>query len=252
MTDVSPVVQAAIRELVIANRILDREGVVDSLGHVSIRHPENSSRYLLSCARSPGLVTDDDILEFDLGSQPIDPSDRPLLAERFIHGSIYKARADVNAVCHNHALQLIPFSVTGTPIKPIWVMGAAIGNEIRAWDVREAFPDDDGMLVVNDTMGASLAAALGMSRVCLLTSHGAVVAEAGIRKTVLVAINLVTNAELLMQSSQLTLARNGKETRYLTEAEIASMSKLIFNPRALDRMWEYWTSRAGYKADMPG
>jgi rhamnose utilization protein RhaD (predicted bifunctional aldolase and dehydrogenase) len=123
---------------------------------------------------------------------------------------------------------------------------------IGAWDVREAFPDDDGMLVVNDTMGASLAAVLGMSRVCLLTSHGAVVAEAGIRKTVLVAINLVTNAELLMQSSQLTLARNGKETRYLTEAEIASMSKLIFNPRALDRMREYWTSRAGYKADTPG
>jgi len=245
MTDASEIVRTAIHELVLANRILDREGVVDALGHVSIRHPERPDRYLLSCARSPGLVTDDDILEFDLESRPIDPRDRPLFAERFIHGSIYKARADVNAVCHNHALSLVPFSVTGTPIKPIWVMGAALGNEIHAWDVREAFPDDDGMLVVNDTMGASLASALGSGRVCLLTSHGAVVAEAGIRQTVLVAINLVTNAELLLQSSLLKLAEDRNDTRYLTEAEISSMSKLIFNPRALDRMWEYWTMRAG-------
>ena len=251
MTDGSPIVRTAIHELVLANRILDREGVVDALGHVSIRHPEIPDRYLLSCARSPGLVTGDDILEFDLESRPIDPRDRPLFAERFIHGSIYKARADVNAVCHNHALPLIPFSVTGTPIKPIWVMGAALGNEIHAWDVREAFPDDDGMLVVSDTMGASLAAALGSGRVCLLTSHGAVVAEAGIRQTVLVAINLVTNAELLMQSSLLRLAENRNDTRYLTEAEVSSMSKLIFNPRALDRMWEYWKARAGVDRDAP-
>jgi HCOMODA/2-hydroxy-3-carboxy-muconic semialdehyde decarboxylase len=251
MSEVSLSVQAAIRELVLANRILDREGVVDALGHVSIRHPEISDRYLLSCARSPGLVTEEDILEFDLESRPIDPRDRPLFAERFIHGSIYKARSDVNAVCHNHALQLIPFSVTGTPMKPIWVMGAALGNETRVWDVREAFPNDDGMLVVNDTMGGSLADALGMSRVCLLTSHGAVVAEAGIRQTVLVSINLVTNAEILLQSSQLTLAQNRKETRYLTEAEIASMSKLIFNPRALDRMWEYWAARADNNRGAP-
>lgn len=49
-------VRAAIRDLVVANRILGNEGVVDAFGHISIRHPENSGRYFLACSRSPGLV----------------------------------------------------------------------------------------------------------------------------------------------------------------------------------------------------
>ena len=35
------VIEAAITELVIANRILAREQVIDDFGHVSIRHPLN-------------------------------------------------------------------------------------------------------------------------------------------------------------------------------------------------------------------
>ena len=58
----------AIGELVIANRILANEGVVDAYGHVSIRHPANRDRYLLSRSRSPELVTQDDIMTFSLES----------------------------------------------------------------------------------------------------------------------------------------------------------------------------------------
>ena len=47
-----------INDLVAANRILAREGIVDSMGHVSVRHPDNPRRYLLSRARSPELGTD--------------------------------------------------------------------------------------------------------------------------------------------------------------------------------------------------
>ena len=42
-----------IEELVTANRILAHEGVVDSFGHVSVRHPDNPQRYLLSRSRAP-------------------------------------------------------------------------------------------------------------------------------------------------------------------------------------------------------
>ncbi len=65
-------VPAAIRDLVVANRILGNEGVVDAFGHISIRHPENAGRYFLACSRSPGLVTEDDIVEFDLDSNRLD------------------------------------------------------------------------------------------------------------------------------------------------------------------------------------
>src|SRR6187431_2736 len=75
-------VLAAIRDLVVANRILGNEGVVDAFGHISIRHPENAGRYFLACSRSPGLVTEDDIVEFDLDSNRLDGTNRAIYAER--------------------------------------------------------------------------------------------------------------------------------------------------------------------------
>lgn len=245
MSEPSQIVKQAIRDLVTANRILGTEGVVDALGHVSLRHPEDAGRYLLSCSRSPALVTEDDITEFDLDSNPIDPRGRAMYAERSIHGCIYRARPDVNAVCHSHALSLIPFAVTGVSLKPVWVMGAAIGANVPLWDIREDFPSEDGLLVVNDTIGSSLARRLGAGRACLLASHGAVVAEIDLRRTVLVAISLMTNADLLLQSRLLATTQDERQVRYLTGGEITAMTELMFNSRALDRLWEYWATRAG-------
>jgi HCOMODA/2-hydroxy-3-carboxy-muconic semialdehyde decarboxylase len=245
MSEPGQSVQEAIRDLVTACRILDHEGVVDALGHVSRRHPEDPDRYLLSCSRSPALVTEADIMEFDLDSTPIDQRGRSLYAERAIHGCIYRARPDVNAICHSHARPLIPFAATGLPLKPIWVMGAPIGDEVPIWDIREDFPHDDGMLIVNDTVGSSLAKRLGAGRVCLLAGHGAVIAEANIRRTVLTAISLMTNAELLMQSRLITATQGIQTLRYLTRGEITAMTELAFNPVTLERMWVYWATRAG-------
>ncbi|MGB6537841.1 MAG: class II aldolase/adducin family protein [Xanthobacteraceae bacterium] len=237
---------AAIHELVIASRILAREGVVDALGHVSVRHPELPDRYLLSCSRSPELVTEDDILEFDLDSNPIDQRGRGIFAERWIHGAVYKVPPDVNAVCHNHAAQLIPFAATATPIRPIWVMGAAIGEEVPIWDIREDFPNEDGLLIVNTAHASSMTRRLGGCRCCLLACHGAVIAETSLKRTVLVSISLMTNAELLMQSRLLTMTQDGRNPRYLLSGEIKTMAELMFNPKALDRLWEYWVKRAGF------
>src|SRR5579863_8018993 len=90
-------------DLVIANRILANEKVVDALGHVSTRHPDRPDRFFLSCSRSPELVVRDDIMEYDLDCNPIDQRGRPMYFERPIHGAIYKARPDVMSVVHNHA-----------------------------------------------------------------------------------------------------------------------------------------------------
>ena len=161
-------VQAAIREFVMANRILGNEGVVDAFGHISIRHPENAGRYFLACSRSPGLVTEDDIVEFDLDSNRLDGTNRAIYAERFIHGCLYKARPDVMSVCHSHAHAVVPFTVTNTPIEPIWVMASGSGPNVPNWDIRDEFPNEGTMLVVNDATGQSLAKKLGAGRVCLL------------------------------------------------------------------------------------
>src|SRR5258706_5137557 len=109
----------ALDELVTANRILAREGVVDSFGHVSIRHPDRSDRYLLSRARAPQCIEVDDVMEFALDGTPIDAAGRKPYAERFIHGAVYEARAGVRAVVHHHSPSVIPFSVTSARLSPI-------------------------------------------------------------------------------------------------------------------------------------
>jgi len=243
-------IAAAIRTLVIANRILGREGVVDAFGHISIRHPHDPERYFLSCSRSPDLVVEDDIMEFDLESNPIDQRGRTIYSERSIHGCIYRARSEVTAVCHSHAHALIPFTVTDTAIRPIWVMSAAIGDNVPIWDIRDDFPNEKTMLVVNDAIGRSLAKTLGTGRAALMRGHGAVIATDDIKRTVLVSIGLMRNAEMLMQAHLLSLA-HGKndQVKFLNPGEVEYTTGVLFSPRGLDRAWEYWVRRAGFEID---
>src|SRR5262247_1573836 len=100
----------ALDELVTANRILAREGVVDSFGHASLRHPDRPDRFLLSRARAPECIEVEDLMEFSLDGTPIDPKGGKPYAERFIHGAVYEARPSVQAVVHNHSLSVVPFS----------------------------------------------------------------------------------------------------------------------------------------------
>src|SRR5262249_45927731 len=133
-----PVSATVIEDLVAANRILVAEGVLDAYGHVSIRHPSNPGRYLLSRSLAPILVTADDIIEYDLDSVPVNANGRTSVLERFIHGEIYKARTDVAAVIHSHSPAVIPFGVTQVPTQPVYHQatflyggGPALGNRHR-------------------------------------------------------------------------------------------------------------------------
>ncbi|MGZ3351975.1 MAG: class II aldolase/adducin family protein, partial [Xanthobacteraceae bacterium] len=114
-------------QIALANRLLTNEGVLDAFGHVSMRHPTDPGRYLLSRSRSPGVIEADDILEFTLDSEPVVPQTVQLYAERVIHGCIYQARPDVTAVCHHHAPAVMPFCIAGVPIVPVFHLGAAGG-----------------------------------------------------------------------------------------------------------------------------
>jgi len=66
-----------IEDLVAANRILADQGVLDGFGHVSVRHPEQPNRLLLSRSLAPALTTADDIMEYDLDCAPVAGSARP-------------------------------------------------------------------------------------------------------------------------------------------------------------------------------
>ena len=163
-----------IEELVTANRILAREAIVDSFGHISARHPDNPQRYLLSRSRAPDCIEAADIMEFTLEGDPVDARGRAPYLERFIHGALYEARPDVMSVVHNHSESVIPFGVTGRKIKPIFHMGASIGHEVPVWDSHEHF-GDTALLVENMDMGRDLAKHMGAGATALMRGHGATV-----------------------------------------------------------------------------
>ena len=57
----------------------------------ALRHPERPDRFLLARSMAPALVTEKDVLDFDLDGEPLDAARaaRPYL-ERFIHSEIYR------------------------------------------------------------------------------------------------------------------------------------------------------------------
>src|ERR1700675_4127388 len=175
-----------IEDVVTANRILAKQGIVDTFGHVSVRHPDNPKRFLLARARAPERVETADIMEFTLESESVDAKGRKPYVERFIHGAAYEARPEVMAVIHNHSPGIIPFGVTGRKLKPIMHTCATIGHEVPIWDQRKKFGDTD-LLVSNMAMGRDLAKALGKGRTSLLRGHGCVVVGKSLRATVFTA-----------------------------------------------------------------
>src|SRR5690348_2024528 len=205
-----PDLRSTLEELVIANRILAREGVLDGFGHVSARHPDHPDRYLMSCSRGPELVRREDIVEFTLQGEPLNQNGRALYAERAIHGAIYAARPDVMAVCHNHSPSVIPFGITRRALRPVLHMGALIGADVPLWDIRDDFGDTN-LLVTTWPQGQSLARGLGDKRAALMRGHGSVVVGVSLKEVVMASVYLEVNAKLQLQALSL-----GAEVNYLT------------------------------------
>src|SRR5947207_5863679 len=155
-----PVPAEQIADLAAASRVLVAQGVVDAFGHVSMRHPQAPERYLMARAIAPALVTPDDIIEYDLDSNPCNADGRGSFLERFIHGEIYKTRPDVQSVVHSHSPSVIPFGLVGVPMQAMFHNAAFIAAGVPVFDIHEKFGATD-MLVGNPAKGAALAAALG-------------------------------------------------------------------------------------------
>jgi ribulose-5-phosphate 4-epimerase/fuculose-1-phosphate aldolase len=230
--------ERAIGDLVIANRILAREDVLDAYGHVSIRHPHKPDRYLLSRSLSPEYVTRDDIMEFTLDGDPLDDK-RPPYLERFIHGAIYEARPDINAVVHSHAEDTLPFGITRTPLCCVAHVASDMGTRVPVWDIADRFGDATNLLVINMAQGRDLARALGDNSVVLMRGHGFSAAADGLLKIVRLCVYLPRNARVLLAAMRLG------EFKALSAGEIETRNRFRPGSPEMQRGWEYWAKRAG-------
>jgi HCOMODA/2-hydroxy-3-carboxy-muconic semialdehyde decarboxylase len=183
------------QDLVTANHILAREGVTDALGHISVRHPDRPGRFFLSCSRSPELVTLDDIMEYDLDCNPVDPRGRPMYFERPIHGAIYQARPTSSPSC---TITPTGYSIrlTRRPLKACVHPAAA---SVRMSPCGTAAPPSRYRPLDHEHGAGGLARGMGQHNSVLLRGHGCVVVEAISAGRAQCRI-LKINASLVLQS----------------------------------------------------
>ena len=238
MTDPATDLESVLRDLVIANRILANENVVDAYGHVSVRSPLNPERYYLSCSRSPELVQRSDIMEFMLDGTPVDTDSRNPYLERFIHGAAYEADPAAMAVVHSHAEEVLPYTITSQPLQPVIHSGGLMGPEPPVWDIAKNFGDTT-LLVVNMDQGRDLARSLAGNRIALMRGHGFAATGRNLSEVVRVSVMLPRNARTL------TTALQFGGVKPLSPGEVALRVDMDPNHKAFYRAWEYWATRAG-------
>ena len=223
----------AIAELVLANHILAARGVVDAYGHVAMRHPVDPAKFLLTWAIAPALATAHDVLTFDFDGNACDNVDgRELYSERFIHAAVYQARSDVMGSVHSHSESIIPFTVTGVPLRPIYHMSAFLGAGAALYDTQTASGDTD-LLVKTPQLGADLARTLGDAPVVLMRGHGSVVVGRSVREAVYRAVYTEKNAQLQSEAMRMS-----ERVTYLTPGETEKMNAYM-NPD-VRRPWDLW------------
>ena len=232
---------ALVRDLVVANRILAHENVVDAYGHVSVRHPTKPDRFLIASSLAPELVGQQDIMEFNLDCTPVANDGRPIYHERFIHGGIYEARPDVQAVVHAHSEDVLPFSISAVPLRPVIHSGSFMGATVPVWDMADRFGPDTNMLVTNMEQARDLARCLGPHNVALMRGHGFSAAARSLIEVVRMAVYVPRNARVLMNALRL-----GPEIKPLYDGEIAARDA-GYKPYSLEtrRAWRYWAHKAG-------
>ncbi len=226
-----------IEDLVAANRILVDQGVLDGYGHVSARHDKDPNRYVMSCSIAPESVTAADVMEYDLDNTAVDARGRTSYLERFIHGEIYKARPDVKAVVHSHSPSVIPFGVTGVPLRPLYHMSAFLAAGVPVFDIRAASGEMTDMLVRNPALGRALAQALGGAPVALMRGHGNVIVGTGLPQVVFRSVYTEVNARLQAQAMSL-----GGQITYLDPEEAKKAEASIAG--TIGRPWDLWKKKA--------
>ena len=223
----APELDEVKRKLVTACHILDREGITDGYGHVSVRVP-GAPAFLTIANVSPGLASLERLIMMDLDGKYLGGAETPP-NEWPIHACVLKVRPDVMSVCHTHSVWSTLFSVLPIKLRPLHHYGKFLpagGPPVY----------EGAGLVRTVERGDALAKVLGDGPVVLMRAHGDTVVGASIEQAIQRTVRLARLGEL----SHLALLHG--EPRYLSADELATFSADEQFPA---RGWEYFVSRLG-------
>jgi ribulose-5-phosphate 4-epimerase/fuculose-1-phosphate aldolase len=216
-------------------------------GHLSVRVPDSDN--LLIRARGPAeagvrYTTVDEILEVTPDGEIAAGGKTGLFPpqEVFIHTEVYRARPDVVSVVHVHPPTIVLFTITDTPLLPIF--GAYDPSALKM--MLEGVPTfDRSVLISNPKLGHDLAATLGSHHACMMRGHGITATGSTIEEAALRAISLNELAEMNYR------ARLLGEPRPISDEDIASFNKALgapgkpINENRTAAMWRYYLRLTG-------
>ena len=258
------ILHSALRDLISANHILHHHGVVDAYGHISIRHPLDSSIYIMCGYMPPALVSSPaDLIHYHVAdSEPTGGPDAPKgYSERFIHGELFKRYESVNCVIHSHAEEVLPYVIsTGVKLKAVYHMSGFLGaTGVKVFDIDPLYKagEQRDMLVNNPRFGAGLAEHFVSERssaqspedsVVLMRRHGFTCVGRDIVTAVYRGIYTRINAEA--QTKAMIIADSGGEGplgqegeggggfQALSEEQVTGCK--IMCERFQDKPWRLW------------
>ena len=213
------------QKLVDGCHILDREGITDSFGHVSLRIP-GTDAFLTIAGVSPGCATVNRLIMLDLDGHYLG-GDKAAPYEWPIHARILRARPDVSSVCHTHSKWSALFSVLKGGLRPIHMYAKFL--PVAGPPIYPA-----AGLIGTVERGEALAATLKDSAAVLLRAHGDAVVGASLEQAIQRTIQVAFIGELL----HMAVAHG--EPLYMSAEELATFSG---DPAFPARPWEYYLSR---------
>ena len=224
-------------ELTLSCRILAEQEIVDAYGQISARVPSDAGLFMINRGISPALAEPDDFIVCDAAGKIVHGSGH-VNSEWPIHASIYAARPDVMSVLHSHSRLSRIFSLSRQKLRGLLTSS---GPE---W--QEGLPLYRGAgLITSLDRGKRLAQVLGQKSAALLRGHGDVIATNGIKRTVIKAITLKQNADVLHE-----VISHGGEVELWSKEELATWADTQIpglskeNVAALAaRAWDYYAAR---------
>jgi ribulose-5-phosphate 4-epimerase/fuculose-1-phosphate aldolase len=216
------------QDIVTASQILHRQGIAAAFGHVSARIP-GTDTFIFPPRMSPALVRKDNLLVLDVEGNQLSGDGRPN-TEFWIHARIYKARPDVQSVCHVHPPGCVVLSSLGETIRPLHASGAIFRDTVQVFDPIT--------LIRTRELGDEVAATLGRHGAMLLRGHGVNVADKDVRRVCVMTLWMEEAANY-----QLRAIAAGKP-RYFTAPELAVICPQVSGEEVSNRAWEYFSSQA--------
>jgi len=233
----NPAVKIAVEELVIANHILYDQNAVDGYGHISVRNPANPNTFFLARSVAPSVVKVQDIMEFDMNGKALNGDTRVAYGERFIHSGILRNRPDINSVIHGHASPILPYGLTGVPLRPVYHMSAFLGEGSPVFEIRKfAKPNIDTDMFISDSdLGDALSQTMGLQYFVLMRGHGYAAGADSIKKAVFRTVYAIQNASIQAEAMKMG------QVQYLTPGEAAASKETI--EKTIGRPWQLWSER---------